>query len=76
MAFRVVMVESDVSIKLKLNNIIICKDGEEIWIPICDVSMIVLDNLKIELTVRLMSTLAENNIGIIICNKEHLPIGF
>ena len=52
------------------------KGEGDIWIPLDDISMIVLDNLKIEVTVRLMSTLAEHNIGVIVCNMEHLPIGF
>ncbi len=76
MAFRVVMIESDVSIQLKYNNLLINKGDGDIWIPLSDISVIVLDNLKIQFTIRLMSTLAENNIAVIICNTEHLPIGF
>lgn len=76
MAFRVVLIESECSIHLKLNNLIIDKGEGDIWIPLDDISMIVLDNLKIEFTVRLMSCLAEHNIGLIVCNMEHLPIGF
>jgi len=76
MAFRVVMLESEASIHLKLNNLIINKGEGDIWIPISDISMIVVDNLKITITARLLSQLAEYNIGVIICNLEHLPIGF
>ena len=76
MAFRVILIESECSVHLKLNNLLINKGEGEIWIPLEDISIIVLDNLKIEVTVRLLSTLAEYNIGIIICNMEHLPIGF
>ena len=76
MAFRVVLIESECSVHLKLNNLLIDKGEGDIWIPLDDISMIVLDNLKIEVTVRLMSTLAEHNIGVVVCNKEHLPIGF
>ncbi|WP_026658151.1 type II CRISPR-associated endonuclease Cas1 [Butyrivibrio sp. AC2005] len=76
MAFRVVMIESEVSLQLKYNNLLINKGDGDIWIPLEDISVIVIDNLKIQFTVRLMSTLAEHNIGVIICNMEHLPIGF
>lgn len=76
MAFRVVLIESECSVHLKLNNLLIDKGEGDIWIPLDDISMIVLDNLKIEVTVRLMSTLAEHNIGVVICNMDHLPIGF
>ncbi len=76
MAYRVVLIENECSLHLKLNNLLIDKGEGDIWIPLDDISMIVLDNLKIQFTVRLMSTLAEHNIGIVICNMEHLPIGF
>jgi CRISPR-associated protein Cas1 len=76
MAFRVVLIESECVVHQKLNNLLIDKGEGEIWIPLDDISMIVLDNLKIEVTVRLMSTLAEHNIGVIVCNMDHLPIGF
>ena len=45
MAFRVVMIENEVTIKVKLNNLIVNKNGEDIWIPLDDISVIVLDNL-------------------------------
>ena len=76
MAYRVVLIESECARHLKLNNLLIDKGEGDIWIPLDDISMIVLDNLKIQFTVRLMSTLAEHNIGVIMCNIEHLPIGF
>ena len=76
MAFRVVLIESECVVHQKLNNLLIDKGEGDIWIPLDDISMIVLDNLKIEVTVRLMSTLAEHNIGVIVCNMDHLPIGF
>lgn len=76
MAFRVVLIESECTLHLKLNNLLIDKGEGDIWIPLDDISMIVLDNLKIEVTMRLMSTLAEHNIGVVICNMDHLPIGY
>ena len=76
MAFRVVFIENDTFIKLKLENMILNKNGEEIWIPLDDISMVVLDNMKITLTARVLCSIAEHNIGLIICNQEHLPIGF
>lgn len=76
MLFRVVLIESECTIHLKLNNLLIDKGEGDIWIPLDDISIIVLDNLKINVTMRLMSTLAEHNIGVVICNIDHLPIGF
>jgi len=77
MAYRVVLIENEVSMKLKLNNLIVDRgDEDEIWIHLDDISMIVLDNPKLRFTVRLMSALAEHNIGVIFCDNNHLPIGF
>lgn len=36
MAFRVVLIENEVTIKVKLNNLIVTKEGEDIWIPLDD----------------------------------------
>ena len=76
MAFRVVLIENEVAIKVKLNNLIITKFGEDIWIPLDDISMIVMDNLLSNLSTRLMCQLSEHGIGLMICNQEHLPTGF
>lgn len=76
MAFRVVLIENEVSIKVKLNNLVITKEGNDIWIPLDDLSMIVMDNLSSELSTRLLCKLSEFGIGLIICNQEHLPTGY
>lgn len=76
MGFRVVLVENEVTVKLKLNNLVINNGEGDIWIPVDDIHMIILDNLKISITTRVLCTLAEHNIGIVFCNAEHLPIGF
>ena len=76
MGFRVVLIENEVSIKVKLNNLVITKEGNDIWIPLDDLSMIVMDNLSSELSTRLLCKLSEFGIGLIICNQEHLPTGY
>lgn len=76
MGFRIVFIENEVAVKLKLNNLIINNGEGDIWIPVDDINMIVLDNPKITITTRVLSTIAEHNIGIIFCDMEHLPIGF
>lgn len=76
MGFRVVFIESEVDIHLKLNNLVITQEGKEIWIPVDDISIMVLDNLRISLTTRMLCLLAEHNVGVVFCNQEHLPIGF
>ena len=76
MGFRVVFIESNVDMHLKLNNLVINKDNKDIWIPIDDISILILDNVKISLTARMLCFLAEHNVGVVFCNQEHLPMGF
>lgn len=76
MAFRVILIENEVEIKVKLNNLIITKDGENIWVPLDDISMIVMDNLSSMLSARLLCQLSEQGIGFMLCNQEHLPTGY
>ena len=75
MAFRVVFIENEVGVRMKLDNLVLETYEGEVWIPISDISTVVLDNLKITLTTRLLSMLATNNVILIVCNEKHLPIG-
>lgn len=76
MAFRVVLIENEVVIKVKLNNLVITKNDKDIWIPLDDISMIVMDNLSTLITARLLCQLSEAGIGLMLCNQQHLPTGY
>ena len=76
MSFRVILIENEVDIKVKLNNLIVTKNGEDLWIPLDDISMIVMDNLSSMLSARLLCQLSEQGIGLMMCNQEHLPTGY
>lgn len=76
MGFRNVLITEDCKLKLKLNNLIVVKsNGDEVSIPINDINSIVIDNFDVTLTIRLMENLAQNNVSVITCNKQHLPVG-
>ena len=76
MAFRVVLIENEVDVRIKLDNLVLNTAEGEIWIPVNDISIIVLDNLHISLSTRLLCTLAKNNVSLVMCDEKHLPIGF
>ncbi|MCM1082482.1 MAG: type II CRISPR-associated endonuclease Cas1 [Clostridium sp.] len=76
MAYRVVLIENEVEMRVKLNNLIVRKNGEDIWIPLDDISMIIIDNLFSMLTIRILWQLADKGIGLIICDQKHLPVGY
>ena len=44
-------------------------------LPIEDIGVIVLDHKQITITAALMAFLLENNVAIINCNDQHLPVG-
>lgn len=75
MAFRVILIESEIDAKIKLDNLVLNTPEGEIWISIGDISIIVLDNLRITLSTRCLCTLAKNNVPLILCDEKHLPIG-
>lgn len=57
MGFRVVLLENEVQIRLKLDNLIVRKEEKDIWIPLSDISMLVIDNMRITVTARVMASL-------------------
>ncbi len=75
MSFRTLIIESESKLHLKLDNLVVKKNDEEIYVPIKDLSIIVLNNPMMLVTTRLLECLAQNNVGVIICDSNHLPIG-
>lgn len=73
MGWKIIDIESNSQVKLFLNNLIIFKDFKKITIPLCDVDVVVFDNIKTTVTIRLINELTTNNILTIICNEKHLP---
>ena len=76
MGFRVVLIENEVNIRVKLDNLVIKKNEKDIWLPIDDISVLIIDNLQITLSARMLCTLAAHNVGVIFCNQQHMPIGY
>ena len=44
-------------------------------LPIEDIAVVVLDNKQITITSSVMTALLENNVAIVICNDQHMPVG-
>lgn len=75
MTWRVVHVNQSEKMHLKLDNIVIKKQGEEYTIPLSDISIIVAEGGDTVVTLRLLSALSKFNIALIVCDNEHLPTG-
>jgi len=50
-------------------------EREEISVPIEDIGAVIIDHFGVTISQYLISLLIENNVAVIICNKNHMPNG-
>lgn len=72
MAYRNLMIKSPANMKLCQKQLIIFTD-KEYRIPLEDISSILIENRQATITMATLSSLAENNVTVFICNEKHLP---
>ena len=77
---RVVTIINPAYLSLKNSQMIVRvtkPEGEETTasVPIEDMGVLVMEHLQITITQALMAALIENNVAIITCNEQHMPVG-
>lgn len=75
MTWRIVHIHQSEKMRLKLDNLVIKKQGDEFTIPLSDISIIVAEGGDTVVTLRLLSALSKYNIALIVCDNHHLPTG-
>lgn len=75
MSFRVVLIENGTKLRFKLDNLLVTIDGEDTWLPLSDISTIVVDNFDATISFRLLNSLSEENVCLVTCDYNHMPIG-
>jgi CRISPR-associated protein Cas1 len=85
MGWRTVYITNKNTLSLFLNNLkvktnenplsAVKENDKTISIPLNDISVIVLDNLKINISVSLLSKLASFGIVLFVCDDKHMPSG-
>lgn len=75
MSWRTVLVEDGESLRLKLDSVVIEKDGRVFIIPLSDIGIIVVDGQGATISTRLLNSLSKNNITLINCDETHHPNG-
>lgn len=75
MAFRTVVVKNGERLSLKLDNLIVKKEGQDFSIPLIDIENVILEGNDTVITTRLMAQFARNNINVIICDNHYMPCG-
>ena len=72
---RVLAFENPAALSMNMQQLVVKKDDKVTTIPIEDIGVVVLDNKQIVVTHALLSTLAKNNVAVVVCDDTHLPIG-
>ncbi|WP_278840666.1 type II CRISPR-associated endonuclease Cas1 [Holdemania filiformis] len=74
MSYRCIYIRSADKIRLKDNNLLVLNDEREVTVPLEDISMILIEDPKALLTVRLVASLSSYYIGLILCDEKRNPI--
>lgn len=72
MAFRNIYIENPARLSIKNRQLVISQESDY-TIPVSDIQSIVIDNLQTTLTAPTISFLAENQVALYTCNRQHLP---
>lgn len=75
MAFRTVFVKNSEKLSLKLDNLVVHKEGQELYIPLIDIENIILEGDYTTITTRILAKLAFYNIDVVVCDNKYLPCG-
>lgn len=75
MNFRVVYISGMCKLSFKNNNLTINNKNGLTQIPLCDISVVLIENLASSITTKLLSHLTQSKITTIVCDEHHLPNG-
>ena len=76
MGWRSIIISKPSKISLKNHNFLYSpNDGEDVVVPIIDISVIILETPQVTITSALLSRMAEENILVFSCDKKHTPNG-
>lgn len=73
MSWRIVYASDVSKMSLNLNSLKVTKGDLEVKIPLSDIFAVVIEDLTVTLTARLLVELSDYNILVILCNQKHLP---
>nr|WP_237389371.1 type II CRISPR-associated endonuclease Cas1 [Companilactobacillus zhachilii] len=75
MGWRIVHVKEGDVLRLRLDSLEVLKKENKVYIPLSDITMIVLEGNRTTITTKLLSSLSQNNVGLVICDDKYLPVG-
>lgn len=75
MSWRIVHIKEGDYLRLKLDNLEVAKNGDKIYIPLSDISVVILEGQRTTLTTRLLGKFSQYNIALVVCDTKYLPTG-
>lgn len=75
MAFRTVLVEKAVNVRLDLNNIVVNYENEKFWINIDEISVLIVDDPRCNVSLNVLAYLCQKGISVLFCDSSHMPVG-
>lgn len=76
MSHRIIYIENCEYLRLYLDNLKVEYKDNDLFIPISDIQILVIDNYRSNLSVPLINKLMEANVCTIICGIDHLPTSY
>jgi len=73
MTWRIVYASEVDKLSLNLNSLRVVKGDQDIKIPLGDLFALVIEDLTVSVTSRLLIELSNNNVLVVFCNQNHLP---
>lgn len=75
MSFRTVLVNKASRINLDLNNMVIFYDEEKFYINLDDITTIILEDPRCNVSLRLLTELCVKGINLVFTDTSHMPVG-
>jgi len=75
MGWRIVHIKDGDILRLRLDSLEVHKKENKFYIPLTDITMVVLEGNRTTITTKLLSSLSQNNVGLVICDDKYLPVG-
>lgn len=74
MTYRCVYIRKAERISLKDNNLVVKNEEKEVFVPLEDISIILMEDQKSVVTTRLLASLSSHYIGLIVCDEKYKPV--
>ena len=75
MGWRTICINEAIRLNYKLNSLGVLQKDEIIWINLDEIDVIIVETLMCNISLKLLSELANKGITMIVCGENHMPIG-